>query len=88
MQTLFISGALLDEVIRRSESRKTDQTASLNTLQTRTSRQALSFHEVGTLMNDLLAENLYISLTLMYTFVIMSAITVAGAACEFETNSL
>lgn len=54
MQTLFISGALLDEV--------------------------------GTLMNDLLAENLYISLTLMYTFVIMSAITVMnmliGVMCE------
>ncbi|CAE7629097.1 unnamed protein product [Symbiodinium sp. CCMP2592] len=54
MQTLFISGALLDDV--------------------------------GTLMNDLLAENLYISLTLMYTFVIMSAITVMnmliGVMCE------
>mmetsp|Transcript_33833 Transcript_33833/g.78639 ORF Transcript_33833/g.78639 Transcript_33833/m.78639 type:complete len:578 (+) Transcript_33833:53-1786(+) len=54
MQTLFISGALLDEV--------------------------------GTLMNDLLAENLYFSLTLMYTFVIMSAITVMnmliGVMCE------
>ena len=38
-------------------------------------------------MNDLLAENLYFSLTLMYTFVIMSAITVSGAARKKELSS-